>query len=531
MSYLGIALDGMDYWSELDEITKETNSMEIINSQLKYKIKEMEVENDIHKHINELYEKIASKNQDVLNEIETIIPTLNSQKVSNVESVFSGIDDILKTEIISYIYWKYKNKNSGIQVNIQNLKKLLGLNRIKKENYIIPAKISIQCKKCNNNGSIYTYNYEFDSMDYKCDCCNNTEDMKNFHGYGYNYRILRNCSCKDCDALRRKIFNFYRSNIRNLIYEIKQNIIKEYDNYEEFKPNNAVMERDFKLYSTCLSKNIREVLFYKPTTKEQLFKIIQELEARNRRYSRKEYDILNELSENRVIYNTTMKVNREKFIKNIDNLIVNNVISIRRKSSDVRNLDEKKCILNELIDTIEKCTYENFYRIHKNELFFELNDYYINMERTLRNCLSIDMEHNYLNYDIMINHFYFDQDNLIGRSKKANKKLIINQFKSEAEKCEYINLKNKYENCIVLPNIKLIKLINLEKIKEFFTADEFVYLKGCIVDFAICDLEGEVFKIVELQKGAHHNEKEWIKKDGLKARAASICGIDFIEKY
>lgn len=531
MEYLGVALKELNYWSELFEITEEANSMEVIGFQMKYMLKEMDVENDIQKHINELYEKIVSNNQELLDEIEILIPTLNEQKVSNVEGLFRNIDDTLKIEILSYIYWKYKNKNNNLKANIQNLKKLLGLMHARKEDYIIPAKISIQCKNCNNKGSIYTYNYEFDSMDYKCDYCNHMENMKDFHGYGYNHRILLNCPCEACSALRRKIFTFYRNNTRNLIDEIKQSIIKEYDSYKEYKPNDIEMEKDYNLYSTSLNKNIREVLSYKPITKEKLLSIIQEIESRNRRYGRSKNNILNELEESKVIYNIVTKVNREEFLKNIDNLIVSKVVNIGKDHRDVKSFDEKKDILNQLIEKIEEGDYESFYTVYKNELLFKINDYYVDMRNALRKCLSIDMEYNYLNHDIIINHFYFEQDSLINRNGKINKELIVNQFKSEAEKCEYINLKNKYENHIVLPNIKLKNLINLEKIKEMFDEGDYDYLKGCIIDFAICNLEGEVIKLVELQKGIHHNEKEWVKKDRLKARAANIIGLNFIEKY
>ncbi|NFB57099.1 DUF2726 domain-containing protein, partial [Clostridium botulinum] len=84
---------------------------------------------------------------------------------------------------------------------------------------------------------------------------------------------------------------------------------------------------------------------------------------------------------------------------------------------------------------------------------------------------------------------------------------------------------------IILPNYKMRQIINLECITQLLSEKEYKYLKGCEVDFAICDKEGYIVKVIELQKGGHHNDPEWIWKDNTKKKACRILGIKFEEDY
>jgi hypothetical protein len=52
-------------------------------------------------------------------------------------------------------------------------------------------------------------------------------------------------------------------------------------------------------------------------------------------------------------------------------------------------------------------------------------------------------------------------------------------------------------------------------------------LSFCVIN----NLEGELLKIIELQKGEHHNSPEWIFKDNLKRSACKKCAITIEEKF
>ena len=92
-------------------------------------------------------------------------------------------------------------------------------------------------------------------------------------------------------------------------------------------------------------------------------------------------------------------------------------------------------------------------------------------------------------------------------------------------------MKNKYKRFVVFPNYKADSIINIKTIKNALLEEEYEYLRKCYFDFIICDLEGNVLKVIELQRGKHHNEKEWIEKDNMKRRICEVAGIEFEEIF
>lgn len=84
-----------------------------------------------------------------------------------------------------------------------------------------------------------------------------------------------------------------------------------------------------------------------------------------------------------------------------------------------------------------------------------------------------------------------------------------------------------YTKFFIRPN----QITNINSLKKYFDAKEIEYLYKCIFDFVIVDKEGYVCKVIELQKGKHHNDKEWIDKDNIKKNALEYLGIEFEEMY
>ncbi|WP_291581423.1 hypothetical protein [Clostridium sp. UBA6640] len=140
--------------------------------------------------------------------------------------------------------------------------------------------------------------------------------------------------------------------------------------------------------------------------------------------------------------------------------------------------------------------------------------------------LNIELEDKFFIIDFVMNTCYTEKE-IINSSNELliKNKIIKSAFKSGAEISRNIISRNKNDGRIVLPNYKMNKLINLECIKQLLSEEEYKYLKGCEVDFFICDMEGYIVKAAELQKGEHHNESEWIWKDNCKKEENRIDGV------
>ena len=129
-----------------------------------------------------------------------------------------------------------------------------------------------------------------------------------------------------------------------------------------------------------------------------------------------------------------------------------------------------------------------------------------------------------------MNKYFFEYNNkLINHN---NQQYVKNVFQSEAEKDMYIDLINKYPNNIILINYKIKDLIDLNQLKNNLSNDEVEYLTGnSEFNFTICDLEGNIKKVVQVQRGIHHNQKEWIWRDSVKEKVSKLCGIEYEEVF
>ncbi|WP_207710241.1 hypothetical protein, partial [Clostridium sp. C8-1-8] len=201
----------------------------------------------------------------------------------------------------------------------------------------------------------------------------------------------------------------------------------------------------------------------------------------------------------------------------LKNLYANYIVIPKQNSSYyIYNTDgrlESIAILQKSINNKENT--EKIIKDSLIELCFEY--FYLNIHAT--NTLDIN---NYIYNLTIIN-------NLITFSLKDcfNK---INLFNSPAEINLYSILKNS-PDFIVIPNAKLATIMYINKFVSLFTEKDFMYLQKCIVDFCIYDLNGNVIKVIEVQKGCHHNQIDWIIKDNLKRSICNEAGVELVEYF
>lgn len=162
--------------------------------------------------------------------------------------------------------------------------------------------------------------------------------------------------------------------------------------------------------------------------------------------------------------------------------------------------------------------YFNFEQVQIGLVYFKKYDIYL--------------DNKWFNSKYVINDNYIKKEIILNDNKLLIDKGIIKKtLRSQAEKDIYTILKNKYKEYIILPNYYLHQLIKIESIRQIIDEKEFNYLETCIVDFAICNNDGYLLKGIELQKGSHHNDPEWIWKDKTKKKLFRILGIEFEEMF
>lgn len=131
----------------------------------------------------------------------------------------------------------------------------------------------------------------------------------------------------------------------------------------------------------------------------------------------------------------------------------------------------------------------------------------------------------WLDYKYILNPHYFNtKNNTLSKTK-------YNVLKSNAEKCSLNELLLKYPEHIVLPNYRLSEILNVYDFSDEFNDNELQYLRNCILDFVIIDKEGYVVKVIECQKGNHHDEADWVVKDNLKKNILYFAGVPFEETF
>ena len=158
---------------------------------------------------------------------------------------------------------------------------------------------------------------------------------------------------------------------------------------------------------------------------------------------------------------------------------------------------------------------------------------YLNYKAWTCLCLtqpSIYDELNFISSTYILNPYYFKSFNS-SDSVSSLPQTKYNVLKSNAEKCVLNELLVKYSNYLVLPNYRLNEVVNVYDYKNNFNDDDFKYLYNCIVDFVIITTDGYVVKVIECQKGQHHNTEEWIHKDALKKELLSLADIPFEETF
>lgn len=489
---------------------------------------------------NDFIKNIKSKILGFISEDELMCIDNNAEKIKDVDAeVIKKIkdNDELKKYILTYLYWKYKHKDSDKKVKFVDVKSTFKIINRKIENQIYPIKSIVKCRFCGNDAELSARSYHHLDKSFICSGCGHVDRCSSTSSeYVESYRY---CTCAYCEHLRKEIREIYNNWILNSLKDY-ETIIEKLPLYIG-KVEDEVMKRDFMIQKSNLCKDTRQIVEFNPKDIKDLEKLKKEIASKSKYSSDKKYldTIDRKLLNKNIIYkysekNTSpykllyiylydvdvrgkSKLNRplEFYSDRINNLLwnINNSPSFFENPSifDSYKFNRIKFNPNLKIPMRDWILYSSFYDEYgeEHEIAMEnLSDY--------RHCYDEKYE---------LNPYFF---NPVFVNNKKNTK-----FKSDGEKSIYSVLLNLYpssDGYTVLNNPRLSDYINMDDINFAFEKEKALYASRCFVDFLI--LKDDIpFKVYELQKGEHHNEPDWIYKDRIKRIACLAGGLEFEECY
>ncbi len=134
-------------------------------------------------------------------------------------------------------------------------------------------------------------------------------------------------------------------------------------------------------------------------------------------------------------------------------------------------------------------------------------------------------------HDYQLNPYFFPGAVRSGQLPFEPNRNQPNLFKSPPENNGAIRLATEFPDHWILPNRLMRQIVDLDALKRHFEPKAMTYLWACEVDFAVYDADGIIVLVEELQRGRHHNDKEWIWKDGIKRRALELSRVSFRESF
>ena len=356
-------------------------------------------------------------------------------------------------------------------------------------NYSIPL---ISCPNCNHE-------FFFEINDSQREVCG-----RNL--YSIRFVHMTYCLCKVCQKWRNSLVEHICSNIDNFEIELFDYIYKEiFNNFN----NKLSLEQLYKIHKNSLTKTENELLNLNPTNFNDMNILIDEM---NSRYTKK-------ISKDKIISNL---LNHGVIYKKINDKLLKEYITEYTKNFR---------LLVDLIKSnkISELCYGTM-GLNVMDIPPPYSIDYADCSTHLKKYCDINICSIYINTDCVteyhMNQFYFNNNIDLNPSIKKYK-----IFNSLAEQTLFHHLSRQYSDYIICINVSLITFIDIDDLISFFAPSEINYLKFCIIDFVIADSDGFIVKCIELQKGTHHNDKDWIYKDALKKKCFSILGIDFSYEY
>lgn len=354
--------------------------------------------------------------------------------------------------------------------------------------------------------------------------------------------IYSKCQCEYCTQIIDEVES-YVNGLSKMIENSVQDYFLKLNKSEARELSEQKLKWFADKYSSDLSKDERESISYEPNSVKELQEMLGKRAPR----------VFIKLKEKNAIYEKLILKNKEKIIfeikKDLNAILYHRSLHSSgggRIDFNTINLSSAKVkYLKTFIQrwgSSEQTAVEIVFDNNSFEFILDRADskgreWYKDLENLQIELFSLILPCGfYLGEDMLfekvevLNPFFFKPE-IIVDYPTFNKNMILPLFKSKVECNKYHFLINKYRNCIIMANVRLADLVVIKSIESFYNAEELRYLRNCILDFVFYSDEGLPIKVLELQRGEHHNDIEYITKDKLKKSAVKRIGILYEETF
>lgn len=483
---------------------------------------------------------VPLRSEKIVKEILVYFKKLNVilSKESLLNNDYINFNSREKDKLLVYFYWMHNRNLKSIQNDFVSLKLMSQYLNLESsyENRFLREYMFTHPTPCPVCGAIVDVNFKnlkiIQISETECPICKHIiGDL-----------VYAKCSCPDCNHLVHEVESY----INSLSGKIESNVRERYIelcNYKKASLSEQKLKWFADKYSSDLSKDERESISYKPDSVKELQELL----------GKRSPLIISKLKEKNAIYEKMELRNIGKVIFNVkDNL----TCRLKGRSSSLSfsgNIDFNAINLSSAKVKYLKIITQGWCssKLTPVEIVFDNNSFEFipDMANSKRRGWFKDLENAQIEFFSLIlpngfnlgeemlfekvealNPFFFNTE-VIEDYPTLNENSILTLFKSKVEYNKYHFLINKYRNCIIIPNVKLADLILIKTIESFYNADELRYLRNCILDFVFYSEEGLPIKVLELQRGDHHNDTEYIIKDKLKKSAVKRIGILYEETF
>lgn len=482
---------------------------------------------------------IASKISDIIGEnafkdIDDNIEYLGNVSDETIELVRNNIE--LKKYVLTYIYWKYKHGKATKTFKLNDAKNAFGVKTSEKiDDDIHHIKYKIKCTLCGEEGEVSIESHT-KIRSFRCCGCGHID--KDHGKTRRNEKSYTYCNCDYCKGIREEIKNFYTNLILNGIKECEE-IIKNAPSYLNVVEDERML-KDFKIFNSCLCKDTKQIIEQKPKDIKELNEIKEKI-SRTKYKNKSSYlkSIDKKLLDKNIVYSYLEKDNSVTAYKLLyyylrfynDWKIERNVgIELHNRIEYYKRVEDYEGAIYKLlsdIDNIDEFLAPSYgcgihvLRFNGVSEFMHGLNLNSNLSIYAKRIRSVAYKEKF-----KLNPYFFNPVSTVNEKKSAN-------FKSRAEMSVHSVLQNRYpssDGYVILSNPKLSDYIDMDDIYDIFKKAKADYVSRCYVDFLI--LENETpYKVYELQKGEHHNESGWIRKDKIKKIACLASGLLFEEYF
>lgn len=501
-------------YDEYKNITEKISQLKIWFNLNEYGMSNEEIHNKVFESVDELKKEFTEKENELLIELTNY---LNGKEYD--KSIDKKFDNNEKSKVFNYIYWRYRNENEPVSLNITKTRDVIKLKG--GSEYKRPFKLKGTCNACKKTTNIYIRDYNSKDIKVKCENCN--------HNNINRYREIVfpiECSCGECKRIENEFFEVFKSNMNSLLRKIVDDI---YDKFKDYTPSDLELDEDmcedYKVNRAYLDKDVREILSLNPNNIEDIDRIINKIAYRKKYFNKNDnYNeiIYEKLLEKKIIYEVNKLSKGSLIVKLIQGRLIGgyDCYSKDYNIDDVYKLIVEDTDIDVFRKKIEISSYKDKILNRGNSILIPFNNKY---EKDVNVGLAFMNE-------VIINKYFIGHKEYI--DKDTNKENVKRIFQSDAENSLYIDLKNKYPNNNIWPNYKVRDVIDLDNLKNNLTSEEYIYLNNnASFNFVISDKNGYPQKVIQACIGKHHNEEEWIKKDKIKEKVCKLAGVDFEEVF